>query len=184
MEARSVSGVGIGDALLVVDMQQGLLQGDPKHQLPQVIERINRLAARIRQRSGSVIFIQHSGPPGDLFEPHSAGWQLLDGVERTPSDRVVGKTLNDPFFESSLKAELDELRTVRVLVSGWATDLCVDACVRSAAAAGFKVVAVADCHTVSDRPHLSAEEVITHHHWVWSNLIARDHVVVAREVEI
>lgn len=172
------------DALLVVDMQQGLLHGDPKHQLPAVIERINRLAARIRQRGGSVIFIQHAGPPGDLFEPHAPGWQLLSGLQVSPADRLVSKTLNDPFFQTSLFSELAELAPTRVLVSGWATDLCVDACVRSAAAAGHRVIAVADCHTVSDRPHLRAEGVIEHHHWVWSNLIAPGSVTVAREMEI
>jgi nicotinamidase-related amidase len=36
------------DALLVVDMQVGLLQGDPKHDLAGVVQRINRLAARVR----------------------------------------------------------------------------------------------------------------------------------------
>ena len=42
------------DALIVVDMQVGLLNGEPKHDLRGVIERINRLAAKIRERSGVV----------------------------------------------------------------------------------------------------------------------------------
>jgi nicotinamidase-related amidase len=70
------------------------------------------------------------------------------------------------------------------MVTGWATDLCVDATVRSAAARGFHVVAVADCHTVSDRPHLSADKVITHHHWVWRNLLAPHPVRIAREADL
>jgi hypothetical protein len=49
---------------------------------------------------------------------------------------------------------------------------------------GFKVVAVADCHTVSDRPHLSADKVINHHHWVWANLLASHPVRIAREAEV
>jgi hypothetical protein len=47
---------------------------------------------------------------------------------------------------------------------------------------GFKVVAVADCHTVSDRPHLSADKVINH--WVWANLLASHPVRIAREAEV
>jgi len=42
------------DALIVVDMQVGLLNGKPKHDLRGVIERINRLAAKIRERSGTL----------------------------------------------------------------------------------------------------------------------------------
>ena len=161
------------DALLVVDMQEGLLRGAPKHDLPGVVARINRLARRVRQRGGAVVFVQHAGPAGDDFEPHTPGWRLLPALETEPTDRVVAKTLNDPFFETTLRSELAALGAERVLVTGWATDLCVDATVRSAAALGFEVIAVADGHTVSDRPHLPAAKVIDHHHWVWANLIAR-----------
>ena len=41
------------DALLVVDMQEGMLQGGAKHGLPAVIERINRIAARVRTKGGA-----------------------------------------------------------------------------------------------------------------------------------
>lgn len=158
--------------MLVVDMQEGLRRGAPKHDLSGVVERINRLAERVRERRRSVIFIQHAGPVGDDFEPRTSGWQLLSALKIQARDRVVGKTLNDPFFRTILETELADLGAERLFVAGWATDLCVDATVRSAAALGFKVVAVADCHTVSDRAHLSAEQVINHHHWVWANLLA------------
>jgi len=171
------------DVLLVVDMQEGLLRGAPKHDLVAVVERINRLALRVRRSGGSIFFVQHAGPVADEFEPRSPGWHLLSAIKTEPGDRIVGKTLNDPFFNTSLQSDLAELRVDRVLVAGWATDLCVDATIRSAAALGFKVVAVADCHTVSDRPHLSASIVI-HHHWVWANLLARHPVSIIREAEV
>ena len=165
-------------------MQQGLLCSPPKHDLAGVVERVNRLAERVRDRRGSVIFVQHAGPVGDDVEPRTPGWQLLSTLKREPRDRVVSKTLNDPFFKTSLQTELEDLHADRILVAGWATDLCVDATVRSAAALGFEVVAVADCHTVSDRPHLSAEQVITHHHWVWANLLSPHPVSIVPEPEI
>ena len=108
----------------------------------------------------------------------------MKSIKVEPSDRIVSKTLNDAFFNTSLHADLAELRPERVLVAGWATDLCVDASVRSAAALGYKVLVVADCHTVSDRPHLDAERVIEHHHWVWTNLLASHAVSVARETDV
>jgi len=168
----------------VIDMQQGLLHGAPKRDVTGVVERINRVAARVRERGGAVVFVLHAGPPGDDFEPHTPGWRLLDALDVAPSDRVVSKTLNDAFFATKLHAELSVLRPERVLVSGWATDLCVDGSVRSAAALGYKVVVVADGHTVSDRPHLDAEGVITHHHWVWANLLASHPVSLVCESEL
>jgi nicotinamidase-related amidase len=47
------------DAMRIVDMQAGLLNGAPKHDLAGVIARINRLAAQIRAQSGKVILIRH-----------------------------------------------------------------------------------------------------------------------------
>ena len=172
------------DVLLVVDMQDGLLRGDPKHDLAAVVERINRLAARVRRRRGCVVFVQHDGPPGDDFEPFTPGWSILAAIERDPGDRIVHKTLNDAFFRTPLAAVLAELGAERLLVAGWATDFCVDATVRSAAALGFKVTVVADGHTVSDRPHLGAERVIEHHHWIWANLLSPEPVTIARAAEL
>lgn len=172
------------DVLIVVDMQEGLLKGDPKRDLPGVVDRINRLADRVRRRAGAVVFVQHSGPAGDDFAPSTPGWRLLRSLHVEPTDHVVGKTLNDAFHETSLEADLAALGAERVLIAGWATDFCVDATVRSAVARGFEVVAVADGHTLSDRPHLSAERVIEHHHWVWANLIAPKPVTILREAEI
>jgi nicotinamidase-related amidase len=160
------------DAMLIVDMQVGLLSGEPKHDLPGVIDRINRLAARVREQSGTVIFIQHCGDEGDDFEPNAPGWAFLPELVRDPADLVVQKQMNDPFAGAELQARLNRIAPDRLLVTGWATDLCVDATVRSAISNHHNVVVVTDAHTLSDRPHLDAASVIRHHHWVWRNLIA------------
>jgi nicotinamidase-related amidase len=171
------------DALLVVDMQEGILQGSPKHDLASVVERIDRVATRVRRRGGHVFFIQHDGPPGDVFDPSAPGWRVLPAIARDPRDHTVRKRLNDAFHDTSLAADLIRLGVSRVLVAGWATDLCVDATVRSAVAQGFPVVVLSDSHTVSDRPNLPAARVIDHHQWVWANLIAPHPVSFVREEE-
>jgi len=172
------------DALLVVDMQVGLLNGDPKHDLAGVIERINRLARSVRDRGGRVIFIQHCGAKGDDFEPGTPGWALLGELHRDPADLIARKSLNDPFAGTDLAAHLADLKPDRVLVTGWATDLCVDAAVRSAVSNHHNVVVVTDGHTLSNRPHLDAVSVIGHHHWVWSELITQRSIRLARVDEL
>ena len=172
------------DALLVVDMQVGLLKGDPKHDLAGVVKRINQLAAVVRNRSGRVIFVQHCGVEGDDFEPDTPGWALLPELRRDASDALVRKSLNDCFAGTDLQARLQEISPDRVLIAGWATDFCVDAAVRSAVAHDHHVVAVADGHTLSDRPHLDATQAIRHHNWVWSELITRRSIKVAATDEL
>jgi len=172
------------DAMLVVDMQVGLLNGEPKHDLHGVIERINRLAAKVREQSGKVIFVRHCGPKGDDFEPQAPGWGFLPDLLRDAKDVVVQKTLNDPFAGTDLQARLKEIAPERVLITGWATDFCVDATVRSTVANHHHVVVVADGHTLSDRPHLDAVSIIHHHHWVWSNLITHRSIKLAKASEL
>ncbi|NOJ42501.1 isochorismatase family protein [Bradyrhizobium australiense] len=172
------------DALIVVDMQVGLLNGKPKHDLAGVIERINRLAASVRERSGLVILVQHCSGAEDDFVPGTPGWALLPELDRDATDIVIRKTLNDPFTETDLATRLKEIAPDRILITGWATDLCVDATVRSAVSNDYDVVVVTDGHTLNDRPHLDAPSVIRHHHWVWSNLITQRSVTVARTDEL
>lgn len=160
------------DVMLVVDMQVGLRDGSPKYDLLGVVGRINALGAAVRKRGGRVVFIQHAGAAGDSFEPGTSGWRLLPELRRAPDDLVVGKTLNDPFHDTPLSDVLTNLGIDRLFVTGWATDFCVDSTVRRAVSLGRTVVPVADAHTTSDRPHLSARSVIEHHNWVWSGLIA------------
>jgi nicotinamidase-related amidase len=167
------------DAMIVIDMQVGLLNGAPKHDLQGVLERINQLAVMVRGRAGKVIWIQHCGGSGDDFEPNKPGWPLLPQLECQRTDIVVQKTLNDSFAGTALQATLQEIAADRVLIAGWATDLCVDAAVRSAVSHNYNVVVVSDGHTLNDRPHLDAPTVIRHHHWVWSNLISNRSIRVA-----
>jgi nicotinamidase-related amidase len=159
------------DAIIVVDMQVGLLNGPPKHDLEGVIQRINLLTAMVRKQSGKVIWVRHCGRTGDGFERDTEGWSFLPELSRHRDDVVVEKTLNDAFVRTSLQEALERIAPDRVLVTGWATDSCVDSTIRSAISNDYNVVVVSDGHTVSDRPHLGATAVIRHHHWVWSGLI-------------
>jgi nicotinamidase-related amidase len=70
------------DAMLIVDMQVGLLNGDPKHDLPGVIDRINRLAANVRAQSGIVIFIQRRNRPAGRCYPNSFEIPLTSSFRR------------------------------------------------------------------------------------------------------
>jgi nicotinamidase-related amidase len=158
------------DAIIVVDMQVGLLNGPPKHDLQGVIQRINSLTAMVREHSGKVIWVRHCGKTGDGFERDTEGWSFLPELSRHRDDAVIEKTLNDSFVRTSLQETLKRIAPDRLLVTGWATDSCVDSTIRSAISNDYHVVVVSDGHTVSDRPHLDAAAVIRHHHWVWSHL--------------
>ena len=85
-----------------------------------MVARINRLAERVRNRGGRVVFVQHERAPGDDFAPASPGWEILRGVRQESMDHVVRKTLNNAFRGTSLEPYLNEFGAERVLVFGWA----------------------------------------------------------------
>jgi len=167
------------DVLLVVDMQEAAITDGSKHDLRSVIDRINELTAHVRERHGVVVFVQHDGEPGSAFAPGTPGWEIAKCMTRDSTDRIVHKETNDSFQDTGLEELLRSLGAERVIPCGWATDFCVDNTVRSAVSRGFHVVVPSDGHTLQDRPHLSAADVIAHHNWVWSNLIAPASVTVA-----
>lgn len=175
---------GCGHALIVIDLQEAATAGGRQHALEDVLARIERLAGEVRVSGGRVVFIQHDGPPGDPWEPGTPGWMITSALTRHPDDLVIRKTLNDAFHGTSLQRELDRILPGKVIICGWATDFCVDGTVRSAVARGFDVWVASDCHTLDDRPHLDATEVIAHHNWVWQNLIAPGSVTVLTAAEI
>lgn len=174
----------MADALVVVDMQVGLLDGLPKHDFAGVVGRINALAALVRGQGGTVVWIRHCGKAGDSFAPQEPGWAFLPELDRRPEDLVVDKTLNDSFAGTALQERLQALAADRVLIAGWATDFCVDATVRSAVSRDHHVVVVGDGHTLSDRPHLPAPAVIQHHNWVWSGLLTNRSIRIATSAEL
>ncbi len=162
------------DALVVIDMQAGSFGPDEpaRHDAEGLVARLNAVAKWVRARGGLVIWVQHNGPPGDRLEPGSDGWRILATLDQRPGDKTIGKTACDSFLGTGLEALLRRRTIGRVIVTGWATDFCVDTTVRSCTAKRFETWAPADGHTTSDRPHLSAAQVIAHHNYIWADLIA------------
>jgi nicotinamidase-related amidase len=159
-------------ALLVIDMQAGLFTDEtPRYDAEGVVSRINAIARTIRINKGLVIFIQHDSPKGETFEPGSPGWQLLPTLKISPDDVILNKTSNDSFYKTRLKDLLDQERIKKVIITGCATDCCVDSTVRAALSHDLNVIVVADGHTTADRPHVDATTLINYHKWLWPTLV-------------
>jgi nicotinamidase-related amidase len=157
-------------ALLVIDMQVGLFEGKPpRHDEEGVVQRTNEIAAAVRATDGIVIFIQHEDDGGLTRE--SKGWEILPTLKRVDTDLMLRKQACDSFYETGLSDLLKQHGVGQIIMTGCATDFCVDTTVRAAASRDFEVVVAADAHTTKDRPHLDAQSIIRHHNWMWANLI-------------
>lgn len=160
-------------ALVIIDLQEGsFTPRSARHDTSGLVERLNGLAGAVRAAGGSVIFVQHDGPLGDPHHPDQPGWHLLPEVDARDGDLYVRKTACDAFLGTSLDATLKSHAIERLIVTGCATDYCVDTTVRSALARGYATIVPADGHTTADRPHLSARQIIAHHNAIWADFIA------------
>lgn len=160
-------------ALIVIDMQCGIFtEARPRYDAEGLVQRLNALAARVRAAGGNVIFIQHQGPPGDDLHPSRPGYRLLPSLEIGPADAIIQKTACDAFLGTPLEEQLGRAGVEQVIITGCATDDCVDTTVRSALARGHETIVPRDGHTTADRPYLAATKIIEHHNAIWGNFIS------------
>lgn len=157
-------------ALLVIDVQQGLCEGEhAAFESQEVIGRINRAAQKARAAGAPVVFIQHESKSGYL-EYASDAWQLARGLHVEASDLRVRKTTPDSFHRTELEALLAQHAVTDLVICGMHTEFCVDTTTRRALALGFPVVLVGDAHTSEGNRHLSAAQVILHHNETLANI--------------
>lgn len=161
-------------ALLIIDMQvASFMPMSSRHDPAGLIQRLNRLAAQTRANNGVVIFVQHDGPPGDPYQPETEGWNILPELDLNDDDIVVRKRSCDSFLHTDLAHILERRAVDDLVITGCATDYCVDTTVRSALGRGYKTTVPEDGHTTgTTRPHLKAEQIIAHHNGVWADFLS------------
>jgi nicotinamidase-related amidase len=158
-------------ALLIIDMQNESFSPEANvYDTDGVVEHINALSDRCRKAGYPVIIIQHDGTLQNEYLPGTDGWKLLPQITTTGNDILISKTANDSFYQTNLSAVLHQHHVSELILTGSATDFCMDATVHSALSRNYKVTVVQDGHTAGDRPHLKAQQVINHYNWIWSNL--------------
>lgn len=150
-------------AVLVIDVQQGLCEGEGKaFDCEAIIRRINLVTEKGRRAGVLVVFIQHESTAGYL-ERNTPGWRLATGLTVQPGDLTIPKTTPDSFLRTSLEAVLRAHAVERLIVCGMHTEFCVDTTVRRALALGYPVTLIDDAHTSAGNTVLTPEQVIQHH---------------------
>lgn len=171
-------------ALLIIDMQKGsFTPKTPRFDTDGVIKRMNELAELLRELNHVIIYIQHDGTGTGEFEKNTSEWELLDSLKVEPFDILIDKYANDVFYNSELQSKLVELNATELLITGCATDFCVESTIQSALTKDYNITVVSDGHTTGERPHLTAEKVIEHYNWVWKNMIPTKGRIEVKNVE-
>ncbi|MEV7281441.1 isochorismatase family protein [Streptomyces sp. NPDC093111] len=159
-------------ALLVIDMQNAL--AEIAHRAPETIAVIAGLRARARAAGVPVVTVQHQGPPGGELAPGTDGWRIVPELAPVDGESVVAKTGADSFLGTRLDATLAALGVTELLVTGFATEICVDTTARQALSRRYDLVLVADGHTTSVRgaegPYAEPDRSVAHHNEIFRHL--------------
>jgi len=170
-------------ALLVVDVQVGLVELMPAELQAAVLSRIGILVEKARAARRPVIYIQHDGVKGHPLEPGTKGWEIHPSVAPAAGDPVIRKRESDSFFETGLQRELQQKRVTRLIVAGGMTEYCVDTTCRRATSLGYDVTLVSDAHFTRDNGVLTAANIIAHHNFVLDGFGAGGRAIISRPTD-
>ena len=95
-----------GNALLIIDVQVGLVELIPTEIRAGVLSKIETLLSRARASRTPVIYIQHDGPKSHPLETNTKGWEIHPSIKPQDGEPVVRKRAPDSFFETTLQGEL------------------------------------------------------------------------------
>lgn len=152
-------------ALIVVDLQKGIVAYPLAHPIGEVVSRARLLADAFRARGLPVALVNVAGAaPGRTEiarpnQPWPAGWtDLIPEMNRQPQDIVVTKRTWGAFASTDLERQLRARGVTQVVVVGVATATGVESTARQAFELGFNVTLAVDAMT-DTRPEAHAYSI-------------------------
>jgi nicotinamidase-related amidase len=153
-------------ALLVVDVQNGAVEGAPNRDA--VVANIGSLVEKARREQVPVVWVQHSD---DQLARGSDDWRIVPELTPDDAEPLVEKNYNDSFEHTDLETVLSGLAVGRLVVVGAQTDACIRATLHGAFVRGYDATLVSDAHTTEDQTAWGApppEQVIAHTNLYWT----------------
>ena len=146
--------LGQNTALVIVDLQKGIIGFPAIHPIGNIIERARALVDAFGERDLPVVLVNAAGgAPGRTeqprqTDPRSEGWtNLTPELNQQPRDIVVTKRSWGAFASTDLEALLKARDVTQVVIAGVATGTGVEATARQAYEAGFNVTLALDAMT-------------------------------------
>jgi nicotinamidase-related amidase len=153
-------------ALLVVDVQKGVVEGAPERDT--VVANVGSLVERAREEQVPVVWVQHSD---EGLAHGSEEWQIVPELTPDEAEPLIEKSYGDSFEDTTLEAVLSDLGVGRLIVVGAQTDACIRSTLHGAFARGYDATLVSDAHTTEDQTPWGApppEQVIAHTNLYWT----------------
>src|SRR2546430_82719 len=157
-------------ALLIVDVQNGVVEGAPKRDA--VVANVGSLVEKARRERGPVVWGQHSD---EELAKGSDGWRNVPQLTPGDAQPLVEENYGDSFEDTALETVLSGLGVGRLVVVGAQTDACIRSTLHGAFVRGYDATLVSDAHTTEDQTAWGApppDQVIAHTNLYWTHQTA------------
>ncbi|HVZ84341.1 MAG TPA: hydrolase [Terracidiphilus sp.] len=146
-------------ALVLIDLQHGItMRETAPHAAADVVARAAQLAATVRGKGGTVIYVRVLGSeflqlPTDVSFPRPSGpmppnvFEIVPESGIQPTDIVVTKRQWGAFYGTDLEQHLRRRRIQTIILGGIATHIGVESTARAAFDQGFELVFAEDAMT-------------------------------------
>ncbi len=150
----AISALDLKTALIVIDLQQGILSYPTVHPISSVLQQAGALAAAFRGHGLPVVLVNvTSGAPGRTEQarprgPFPEGFaNFAPELNQQPQDHLVSKQTWGAFTGTDLATHLKGLGVTQVVLTGVATSIGVESTARQAYELGFNVALAVDAMT-------------------------------------
>jgi len=141
-------------ALVVIDLQKGIVSFPTAHPVDEVIKHASELVDAFRSHGLPVVLINVAGgAPGRTEQARNlaglpADWaDLIPELKQQPEDYIVTKRTWGAFTNTGLDEHLKKLGVTQVVIAGVATSIGVESTARYAHEQGFNVTLAIDAMT-------------------------------------
>lgn len=159
-------------ALLVIDVQNGVVNDNGSPGRDEVVANIGSLVERARAEDVPVVWVQHNSDELPMGSPQ---WEYVAELVPDEGEALVHKRYGDSFEDTDLEGILAGLAVGHLVVTGAQTDACIRSTIHGGFTRGYDVTLVGDAHTTEDCTRWGApppEDVIRHTNLYWDGMSA------------
>lgn len=160
----------LSDALLVIDIQNGVVKGEHSvANLAFLIDQVNKRIKQYTETNKEIIYIQHCDK--DLVE-NSVEWEIINEIEKNDEGIYMNKAHANSYVDTDLQHILEVRNIKSIEICGAQTEYCIDATIKFSHGLGFEVQVGKNMTTTLDNQSMSAQSTISFYENIWNDRFA------------
>ncbi len=152
-------------ALLLIDLQKGILKTPKAHPVEQILDKASELMRVFREKGQTIVIVhvepsgpwlksrkEAAGPGGDLPEDFT---KIADELHTEAGNLFISKPGWNAFYNTALHEQLQKRGITQLVIGGVSTSIGVEGTARAASELGYNICFATDAMTDS---HADAHE--------------------------